>query len=628
MLRLRHCLPGPSAIRVLSSAVASGSDKAGAETSEGGSSQQGGRLPRVTIQPAIKRNPTDLLQALSDTVGVDPTAPHFAFIDDPAMIPSTAAAKRHYYMAKELGKRAARQLAEEWPTLFMFDRDYPRLSAFRPEQQPDPLQVDPTEENLLKMVEQREVKDAVMLYERMRSENKDVSDSAQLALFKLVAYYNGENVPFAEWEEWHGLRNYGESKYNEWTNAGIADLLYETLPKTAETTSILVAGMCKFASAESVQRAENLIKEMLEKNQVPHVEAFNGLIAKGDHGQWTWALAQMKNVKVKPNIGTWNALLSANTKLQSNSERKSHLAKLLNEMIALGVEPSLTSYNIVLEGIIDTREQVAGGTHGGMTREEQDQLEDALSWMVEIVSRLESLPQLTIQSPECNHFFLTAMVYASRASNLPLAERLVALYESEKNLVKMPAFTVENQFYTRYLRLYIERTHSINDIEEKYKELVPRLVGVTKTLTREMCEKVRNAPKWSCIRRVIEDGINSRAMTDHKQSSIFRKILLDVSFLNLSISEREEYKNLVKKLVGAWVELSRFTEENTKRLQIKMFPATVSECALMLHRIGESDRAYEMLETLLDEEAKYGETATITDQGQVFSSANYKYSKF
>ena len=72
--------------------------------------------------------------------------------------------------------------------------------------------------------------------------------------------------------------------------------------------------------------------------------------------------------------------------------------------------------------------------------------EDALSWVVEIVSRLESLPQLTIQSPECNHFFLTAMVYASRASNLPLAERLVALYESEKNLVKMPAFTVENQW--------------------------------------------------------------------------------------------------------------------------------------------------------------------------------------
>ena len=50
------------------------------------------------------------------------------------------------------------------------------------------------------------------------------------------------------------------------------------------------------------------------------------------------------------------------------------MAKLLNEMIALGVEPSLTSYNIVLEGIIDTREQVAGGTHGGMTREEQGQL--------------------------------------------------------------------------------------------------------------------------------------------------------------------------------------------------------------------------------------------------------------
>lgn len=49
--------------------------------------------------------------------------------------------------------------------------------------------------------------------------------------------------------------------------AGIADLLYETLPKTAETTSILVSGMCKFASAESVQRAENLIKVNLKKKK-------------------------------------------------------------------------------------------------------------------------------------------------------------------------------------------------------------------------------------------------------------------------------------------------------------------------------------------------------------------------
>ncbi|VDL81759.1 unnamed protein product, partial [Nippostrongylus brasiliensis] len=178
----------------------------------------------VEIPPAIKRGPTDLLRALSETVGVDPTAPHFAFIDDPAMIPSTAAMKRNYYMAKEMGKRAARQLAEEWPTLFALDRDEPYLPAFRPQKPADPLQVAPTEENVLSMIEKREVEDAVRLYERIRADNTEVSQETQMELFKLVTYYNGKNVPFSEWEEWHGMRVFGENEPNTWTPV-IASLL-------------------------------------------------------------------------------------------------------------------------------------------------------------------------------------------------------------------------------------------------------------------------------------------------------------------------------------------------------------------------------------------------------------------
>ena len=49
--------------------------------------------------------------------------------------------KMTYYELQELGKRAARQLASEWPTLFAFDRDEPRLEAFRPAKDADPLQV-------------------------------------------------------------------------------------------------------------------------------------------------------------------------------------------------------------------------------------------------------------------------------------------------------------------------------------------------------------------------------------------------------------------------------------------------------------------------------------------------------
>jgi hypothetical protein len=66
-----------------------------------------------------------------------------------------------------MGRRAARKLVEEWPTLFMFDRDHPRLSAFRPERPLDPQTIDPTEQNLQKMIHSRHVESALKLYQRM-----------------------------------------------------------------------------------------------------------------------------------------------------------------------------------------------------------------------------------------------------------------------------------------------------------------------------------------------------------------------------------------------------------------------------------------------------------------------------
>lgn len=56
-------------------------------------------LPFKIPEP-IERLPTELLEALSKTVGVDVTAPHFGFIDDPATIPTSIAKKKHYFLCK------------------------------------------------------------------------------------------------------------------------------------------------------------------------------------------------------------------------------------------------------------------------------------------------------------------------------------------------------------------------------------------------------------------------------------------------------------------------------------------------------------------------------------------------
>lgn len=70
-----------------------------------------------------------------------------------------------------MGRRAAQQLAQEWPTLFMYDTDLPRIQAYRPQKPPDPSELAPTVENLQKLITMKEIVGANQLYDKLASEN-------------------------------------------------------------------------------------------------------------------------------------------------------------------------------------------------------------------------------------------------------------------------------------------------------------------------------------------------------------------------------------------------------------------------------------------------------------------------
>jgi pentatricopeptide repeat domain-containing protein 3 len=305
----------------------------------------------ISVPYAIKRSPTDLLKALNSTVGTDKTAPHYAFIDDPTTIPTTTQQKKNYFLAKELGKRAARQLAEEWPTLFAFDRDLPRLPAFRPEKALDPLEVEPTAENLSKLIEEKQVASAVRLFERMQSSNVEVSNELQTKLFQLIAYYNAEDVPLMEIQEWPGLRNFFSSGDSKWKEASIPDLLFEGLEKNATNYSTMIAALCKYPTDVSVLRAKNLFKEMITKKLVPNEEAFNAIITISKQKELDEVLHKMNSLGVAPSIRTFNACLILASKHKDFPQKWKFIRSILGEMKALGVKPSLSTYSIVLETI-------------------------------------------------------------------------------------------------------------------------------------------------------------------------------------------------------------------------------------------------------------------------------------
>lgn len=73
---------------------------------------------QISIPKRIPRQPTDVLYALSATVGNDPTAAHYKYHDDPYLIPMSNVSKRTFAMAQEAGRKAAKWIRQEHPTLF------------------------------------------------------------------------------------------------------------------------------------------------------------------------------------------------------------------------------------------------------------------------------------------------------------------------------------------------------------------------------------------------------------------------------------------------------------------------------------------------------------------------------
>ena len=93
----------------------------------------------------------------------------------------------------------------------------------------------------------------------MQSGDIEVSTELQTKLFQLVCYYNAEDVPLTEIEEWPGLRAFFSAGTSRWQEAGIADLLFEGLEKSASNYSTMIAGLCKYHTDVSFIRARTLL---------------------------------------------------------------------------------------------------------------------------------------------------------------------------------------------------------------------------------------------------------------------------------------------------------------------------------------------------------------------------------
>lgn len=73
---------------------------------------------RIVVPKRIKRGPTDVLQALSGTIGRDPTASHYKYHDDPYLMPYSEGDRKGFALAQESGRKTALWIKREHAELF------------------------------------------------------------------------------------------------------------------------------------------------------------------------------------------------------------------------------------------------------------------------------------------------------------------------------------------------------------------------------------------------------------------------------------------------------------------------------------------------------------------------------
>ncbi|KAI6190398.1 hypothetical protein M3Y97_00113400 [Aphelenchoides bicaudatus] len=164
----------------------------------------------------------------------------------------------------------------------------------------------------------------------------------------------------------------------------------------------------------------------------------------------------------------------------------------------------------------------------------------------------------------------------------------------------MMGFSPEAIFYGQYLIKKIHAAKNVDDIQKQYMELVPRLVGITPDLIGLMVNKLKGSKNWALTKRVIEDGLCARFLMNEEMLQKFLRLLADIQPENelASIVEQSEYAKLISKIVDYLLEFANFEETETF-LHRKLTPGTISNCAIILLRSNQAQKAWTLINMLV-----------------------------
>lgn len=447
----------------------------------------------IIIPKKIQRGPTDILRALESTIGVDTTAAHYKYHDDPFLIPTSNTGKRAFAMSKEAGKKAAHFIRQHHPDLFQHKEADPYIESFAPLKFFDE-QSDVTEKDLIDCIEKSLVSDSITVYNLCKSKSIELSNETLQSLLELLCYYNMDDSGSTEFieERWFKQSAKKERQRKTWKDGSLAEEIFNNMEKADGVAySALIQGMAKYYN---VEKAWHLYEEAKQKGIPLNTSTYNSLIEISnflkENYEMRWAfilqlLNQMNEAKIKPDIGTLNATLFCLSSMGESKTVKTNALKILNEFKNLDIEPSLTTWGFLLTIFCKERGPVSTILH-------------------DIMDLIEGKEFILRDIRDVN-FFLNAMsICRYHLMDFSMAQRLNNLLYHGNNYDFIGDSYKESIYYRNYMILACASIPTDEFISEIYEKLVPHIYTPEPAVMEEILKQVeatdaiQHVPKlWS-----------------------------------------------------------------------------------------------------------------------------------
>ncbi|XP_033215481.1 protein PTCD3 homolog, mitochondrial [Belonocnema kinseyi] len=435
-----------------------------------------GTSTEIQIPTRKERGPTDILKALESTIGRDPTAPHYKYVDDPYLIPVSNLEKRSFALSKEAGRKAAMWVREQHADFFQHKNAVPVIESFLPRAvYTDKNQV--SEDLLMHVIKSGNVTDSLKIYQLLEG---DVKVETKLALFEMLCFYNSTQPIDDELieERWFSISN-RSAWVSTWKENADREALFKSLKEQGGdiATAAYNALICGCSKYKNLYLAWELYGECKVKGIPICKRAYDylisgiGMVKKLDDGRLSMLFdiyKEMAENHLQPDIKTFNASLGLATMMKN--DQRNVFVTIYNEFDRINVKPSLTSYLHLLDCFSSTE------SFGEKS-------------LTEVLNKLEG-QKLELLDPRDTYFFVNAMKMAYECNSLILGKRLHELLLAHNNYVLIGDSYKENVYYRYYMLLHLNNLQ-FNSFMKFYQEFIPNIYTPEILVFKEMLHVVK-----------------------------------------------------------------------------------------------------------------------------------------